>query len=374
MQRKFHPVAAIFRLLEGEEFADLVASIKANGLLNPIWLHPDGRIIDGRNRERACAEAGVEPRYQTWNGKGSLTEFVFDQNYKRRHLNATEKALAAKKAEPFFAHEAKERQRAAGREFHRGKRKVSQRIDKPNENRAAARAAKVAKSNRQYVADLKRIEKESPQVYAKIEAGELELPKAKQEIKQQAKLALAERIMREPAPAPTGPYRVQAIDPPWPYASRADDPTHRAGNPYPAMTLDKIKALPIAEYAHPDSILWLWTTNAFIGEALECLAAWGFEKKTILTWVKDKMGTGDWLRGRSEHCIMAARGDPVRRPLTNQTTVITGPLREFARKPDEFYALVESLCPGNKAEWFARQEREGWTAIMSPELGKFVTA
>lgn len=33
---------------------------------------------------------------------------------------------------------------------------------------------------------------------------------------------------------------------------------------------------------------------------------------------------------------------------------------------------IES-APGNKAEWFAREEREGWTAIMSPELGKFVT-
>ena len=32
------------------------------------------------------------------------------------------------------------------------------------------------------------------------------------------------------------------------------------------------------------------------------------------------------------------------------------------RKPDEFYALVESLCPGSKVELFARQAREGWSA------------
>jgi N6-adenosine-specific RNA methylase IME4 len=31
-------------------------------------------------------------------------------------------------------------------------------------------------------------------------------------------------------------------------------------------------------------------------------------------------------------------------------------------KPDEFYALVESLCPGSKLEMFARMVRPGWKA------------
>ena len=46
-------------------------------------------------------------------------------------------------------------------------------------------------------------------------------------------------------------------------------------------------------------------------EAFSVLDAWGFEQKTILTWVKDRMGTGDWLRGQTEHCLMAVRGKPV---------------------------------------------------------------
>jgi N6-adenosine-specific RNA methylase IME4 len=80
-----------------------------------------------------------------------------------------------------------------------------------------------------------------------------------------------------------------------------------------------------------------------------------------LTWVKGKMGTGDWLRGQTEHCLLAARGRPVL-TLTNQTTVLCAPTREHSRKPEAFYRLVESLCPGAKVELFARQRRAGWAA------------
>ena len=89
---KFHPVSTIFRLLEGDDFDSLVESIKSDGLLNAIWIHPDdGSIIDGRNRYRACVKAKVAPRYQEWDGKGSLTDFVVDQNIERRHLDGTGK-------------------------------------------------------------------------------------------------------------------------------------------------------------------------------------------------------------------------------------------------------------------------------------------
>ena len=73
------------------------------------------------------------------------------------------------------------------------------------------------------------------------------------------------------------------------------------------------------------------------------------------------MGTGDWLRGKTEHCLLCIKGKPTIR-LTNQTTAIAGPLRKHSQKPDEFYAMVEAMCPGSKVEVFARQTREGWTA------------
>ncbi len=174
----------------------------------------------------------------------------------------------------------------------------------------------------------------------------------------------AAAIVAEPPPLPQGPFRVIVADPPWAYDSRASDVSHRAANPYPQMPIEAIRALPVAGLAHDAAVLWLWTTNSHMREAFTVLDAWCFRHKTILTWAKDRIGTGDWLRGQTEHCLLAVRGRPVV-TLSNQSTLLAGPMREHSRKPDEFYALVESLCPapdGGRLELFARQPRPGWVA------------
>ncbi len=94
---EFHPIADLFPLMEVAELDDLAADIGEHGLREAIWLHPDGSILDGRNRFRACKIAGVEPRFQTWDGEGSLAAFVVSLNLKRRHLDAAQRSLVGAK-------------------------------------------------------------------------------------------------------------------------------------------------------------------------------------------------------------------------------------------------------------------------------------
>ncbi len=168
-------------------------------------------------------------------------------------------------------------------------------------------------------------------------------------------LRQAKELDAAPPELPSGPFQVIVADPPWRYDS---------GNslPYPTMDIEEIKAIPVAEIADENAILWLWTTNAHLRVAFDVVEAWGFEYKTLLTWVKDRMGTGEWLRGKTEHCMLAVRGKPVFLH-GNHTTVLEAVRREHSRKPEEFYTLVEATCPGCRVELFARQQRHRWASF-----------
>jgi ParB-like chromosome segregation protein Spo0J len=85
----FHPLSAAFPLMEGGEFEQLTADIRAHGLQQPITIHED-QILDGRNRERACRAAGVEPHYEPFRGDDPLA-FVISANIHRRHLTPEQK-------------------------------------------------------------------------------------------------------------------------------------------------------------------------------------------------------------------------------------------------------------------------------------------
>lgn len=109
-QREIHPVADVSPQMTDPEFAELCCSIAKHGLLEAIWLHPDGRIIDGRHRYKACLKEGVEPRFQTWDGRGSLLDFATEFNLSRKHYERYELAMMAARMKPLYEAEARERQ------------------------------------------------------------------------------------------------------------------------------------------------------------------------------------------------------------------------------------------------------------------------
>jgi hypothetical protein len=97
--REFHPVANIFPLMEGKAFDEFIEDVRSNGLREPVTLHPDGRVVDGRNRYRACERVGIEPVYRTWDESvhGDLVKFVCSLNLQRRMLDESQRAMVAAK-------------------------------------------------------------------------------------------------------------------------------------------------------------------------------------------------------------------------------------------------------------------------------------
>lgn len=88
-----HPYAGKYPLLSGGDLDELVASIMANGLGQPIVITPDGMVLDGRNRARACEMAGVTPTTVVYEG-ADLAEFVIDANTNRRNQSTGARAMS----------------------------------------------------------------------------------------------------------------------------------------------------------------------------------------------------------------------------------------------------------------------------------------
>jgi len=349
----------------------LATSIKAVGLLQSIGITKGKKLVFGERRLRAVADIlkreTIEARIVD---VASVVVGEYTENEIRKDFAPSERVAIVEtlrthqhggdrrsnQAQNFGLEKLTEAARGAGfrnEETYRQARRVVQKgvpelvdmMDKELVSISDAAGASTLKHARQRrVVSMVKNEKAN------------NLKDANQKLHHKAQVKKAEK-----AKPPKGKFPVIVCDPPWEYRTRQQDPTHRGRTPYPTMTLDKIKAIKIP--ATRDCILFLWVTNAHLitGEATEALKAWSFEPKTMLTWVKNRMGIGDWLRGQTEHCVLAVRGSPCMTDVRKKTsTVLEAPVGKHSEKPDAFYKLVEELCPGARCEMFARGKRKGW--------------
>lgn len=176
-------------------------------------------------------------------------------------------------------------------------------------------------------------------------------------------------------------YTTIVADPPWPYHS----PTAVVGNGgrgsqngevkrmiqtnvlhhYPVMSIENIKSLPINELTEKNAHLYLWTTNSFLVEAHEVAKSWGFQPKTLITWVKVKktdrckpsMKTGYWYRSATEHILFCVKGK-LRLLSDPHPTVFMATRLKHSCKPEYSYNMIKKQSPGPYLELFARQRRD----------------
>jgi len=201
-----------------------------------------------------------------------------------------------------------------------------------------------------------------------------------------------------------GAYSTISADPPWRFATWSDKGRNRSpdfvlprakqreNNPerhYPTMSLDEIKALPVADLAGPDCVLFLWAVDPMLPQAFEVGRAWGFTFKTVaFYWAKLRregstrhllhnepdhklfpMGTGYWTRPNPEQCLLFTRGKPKRQSASVRKLIIS-PRREHSRKPGEAADRIEMLCDAPYVELFARTKRPRWDS-WGRDVGRF---
>jgi len=162
---------------------------------------------------------------------------------------------------------------------------------------------------------------------------------------------------------PNKKYSIIYADPPWQYKRNGN---HSAESKYDVMSLEDIKNLPVNNISENNSHLYMWVTNPFISEGLEVCKSWGFEYKTLLTWVKTYkdgspvMGMGYYFRGATEHIIFGVKGKKL---CNNKNTknLFYGSQRQHSRKPDFVKDLiVKSSGDLPRIELFAREQSTGW--------------
>ncbi len=192
---------------------------------------------------------------------------------------------------------------------------------------------------------------------------------------------------------PTGPFDVIVADPPWMYQKRPGMNGGGEGAPgiaereYPTMTNEEIAALPVRSVAAPDAHLFMWITNPGVYGGrfsdvtpADIAAAWGFEYRTLLTWVKtvsdgriNRGGMGWYFRGATEHVLYATRGRAGIPAELRQPNVFLAAKGRHSAKPRAFFDLVEKVTEGRRLEMFARAPRAGWTVWGNQSAGESLT-
>jgi hypothetical protein len=98
-----HPAASIFPMLDHDAFERLKEDIRIHGQRDMIVFLGD-KIIDGRNRYKACIELGIEPNTCELDSCDDPIGYVLSTNLHRRQLRTSQRAMCAARMAMLPAH------------------------------------------------------------------------------------------------------------------------------------------------------------------------------------------------------------------------------------------------------------------------------
>lgn len=411
MTLEYHPYAELFPLIEGEQFEKFAADIRDNGLRDKIVLL-GGRILDGRNRYRACvhhqlpAADGDAAYFRDFDPAtdGEPLAWVLSKNLARRHLTEGQRAWAAERL-------------ATMRQGERTDLEPSATVPKVSQDQAAkmlqvsarlVRAAKVVREKG--IADLadlvargqllithaERAAKLDQESQARVVAlaGDGKGNAVRTAIKQGQRQIREQILGAKQQALPDKRYGIILADPEWEFTvfSTVTGLDRSPANHYPTSSEKEIAARDIHQISAPDAMLALWVTD--LARGIRIMEAWGFHFKSYFVWIKDIVqveltdamrvaglsdrtfrvvgpaGTGYWRRDRCELLLIGTRGNFVAPAMGTQPEstwfdarpkVDGGERGRHSAKPETAHAWIEANWPSlPKIELNARQARPGW--------------
>ena len=349
-----------------EELNSLEASLKHEGCRDPlvVW---NNTIIDGHHRYAICTKYDIsfnvieKPELET---ELDVKLWMINNQFSRRNLPTETRLALAYKFKEFEAEKAKERMQST--QFKTSDDTASLPVGYPQDNSPELESTKG--KTLEIIAQKAGVSRATAEQYDAIqrkgtEEQKAEVAEGKASIKKvYTQIQKAERLEKNKAAEwPKGKYRVIYADPPWQYGDERSG-FGGATDHYNTMTMEDLKAMPVASLAENNSVLFLWGTAPLLPEAVELIEAWGFKYKTNIVWDKVRANLGNYTSVRHEHLFIATKGSGVPDNTTRVDSVqVVERVGRHSEKPEEFRNIIETLYTyGNKLELFARKSVEGW--------------
>lgn len=351
----------------------LARNIEKNGLLHPVVVAPDRRLITGKRRIEAYKLLKREDILVTIVDLPSIVEGEYAENTQRLDFAPSEIVDISRAVRPVEETAARKRQLA---NLKQGNETLVPEIfrngDKGDTRDKVARYTGISgKTLEKAEAVVEAAEKEPEKYTGLVEemdrTGKVD-PCYRKMRKQQMQESLG-----DPPPLPEGKYRTLVIDPPWSMdrSERTARPEQEPVLDYPVMDLEAIINLPIAELAAENCHVYLLTTHRFLPDAFGVFKSekWEVKYHCLLTWVKNVGFTPFSWMFSTEHCLFGWRGS-FEFPNKGERVEFSAPVREHSRKPEEFYEKVWRVSPEPRLELFSREPHEGFIP-WGNEVNKF---
>ncbi len=180
-------------------------------------------------------------------------------------------------------------------------------------------------------------------------------------------------------PLPNKKYSIIYADPPWDYNGKLqfdksatcehnegwnkDVFVSASSFKYPTVKTSELKSLDVASIAEEDSLLFMWSTNPHLAQAIDLGTSWGFEYKTIaFVWDKMVHNPGQYTMSYCEICLLFKRGRiPRPRGARNIKQLLSSKRTEHSEKPDIVSENIEKMFPSqSRIELFARKKKRKW--------------